>query len=64
MGERGIAGDRGPIAVMLREQREGRQKVKAIAEALSQVVKGKSSAVTSVKENLLAYIELLKVHIN
>lgn len=64
MGERGVAGDRGPIAVMLREHQEGRQKVKAIAEALPQVAKGKSSAVTLVKENLLAYIDLLKAHIN
>lgn len=64
MQERGMPGDRGPIAVMLVEHDEGRRRVRAVAEALSQAKKGDSLAIASLKENLLAYVQLLRAHID
>lgn len=63
MQEKGIPKDSGPIAVMLKEHEEGRQRVKAIAEALPQAQKGAISAIVTVKDNLSAYVELLRTHI-
>jgi hemerythrin-like domain-containing protein len=64
MQERGMPGDTGPIAVMLHEHQEGRKKVAAMAEALIPAKNNNTSAIASVKENLFAYIELLRAHID
>ncbi|MBC7263375.1 MAG: hemerythrin domain-containing protein [Chloroflexi bacterium] len=64
MRERGMPGDRGPIAVMLLEHDEGRRRVRAVAEALPQAQKGDSLAIRSLQENLSAYVQLLRAHID
>ncbi|MBF0121184.1 MAG: hemerythrin domain-containing protein [Desulfobacterales bacterium] len=53
--EKGMEHESGPIAVMLKEHAEGRAIVKAMAAALPHI---------SVKDNLLAYTQLLRAHIN
>lgn len=63
MQECGLPRESGPIAVMLAEHEEGRQRVKGIAAALTQVIAGDSSALVTLRENLLAYAELLRAHI-
>jgi len=64
MQERGMPVRGGPIAVMLQEHDEGRQRVRAVAEALPQARSGGASALASVRSNLLAYIQLLRAHID
>jgi hemerythrin-like domain-containing protein len=64
MQERGMPVDGGPIGVMLQEHDEGRGRVKAVAEALPQARSGDASALTSVRSSLLAYIQLLRAHID
>jgi len=54
----------GPIAVMLQEHDEGRRRMKAVADALPQAGSGDASALTSVRSNLLAYVQLLRAHID
>lgn len=63
MQERGMPIQGGPIAVMLAEHTEGRERVKAVAEALPRAAGGDAAAVTAVRNNLLAYVELLRAHI-
>jgi hemerythrin-like domain-containing protein len=64
MQERGMPVRGGPIAVMLQEHDEGRRRVKAVAEALPQARSGDPSALASVRSNLLAYVQLLRAHID
>lgn len=64
MQERGMPVRGGPIAVMLQEHDEGRRRVKAVAEALPQARSGDASALTSMRSNLLAYVQLLRAHID
>ncbi|MEW6215187.1 MAG: hemerythrin domain-containing protein [Nitrospirota bacterium] len=64
MQKQGISGDIGPIAIMMHEHEEGRQRVKAMAEALPQARTGDLSAIKSLKKNLLAYVKLLQAHID
>ncbi len=64
MQERGIPVDSGPIAVMLHEHDQGRSRVRATGEALALAAKGDASAIEMVVENLSAYIELLRAHID
>ncbi len=63
MQERGMSAASGPIAVMLAEHTEGRGRVKAVAEALPRATGGDAAAATLVRDNLLAYVELLRAHI-
>ena len=60
---KGILGESGPIAVMLMEHAEGRKRLKAVSDALLQAREGDASAIGIVKDNLSAYIELLRNHI-
>lgn len=64
MQERGMPVRGGPIAVMLQEHDEGRRRVKAVADALPQARSGDALALTSVRSNLLAYVQLLRAHID
>ncbi len=64
MEERGVPVSGGPIAVMLQEHDQGRRRVKAVAEALPKARSGDASAVASVRDNLSAYIRLLRGHID
>jgi len=63
MQERGMPADRGPVAAMLLEHDQGRGLLSAVAEALPEAAKGKAEAVASVRDNLRAYVALLRAHI-
>lgn len=63
MAERGLPMQSGPIAAMLAEHEEGRHRVQAIAGALSEAGAGDAQAVRAVAENLMAYVVLLRAHI-
>jgi hemerythrin-like domain-containing protein len=64
MEGRGVPVSGSPIAVMLQEHEEGRRRLKSVAEALPKAGSGDASAVASVRDNLLAYIRLLRGHID
>jgi len=63
MERRGQPADRGPVAVMLLEHAQGRERVKAIAGALPGAEQGDLAARSALLENLTAYITLLRNHI-
>jgi hemerythrin-like domain-containing protein len=64
MQDRGMSAKAGPIAVMLAEHEEGRRLIAAVAAALP-MARGKNKAsVEEVRQNLLAYIRLLRAHID
>lgn len=54
----------GPIAAVLMEHEEGRRRVATIAEALPKASGGGRAAIASVSENLPAYTDLLRAHID
>jgi hemerythrin-like domain-containing protein len=62
--ERGMSRDVGPIAVMLSEHQHGRNRLKAVAEAINKAKTGDRQALKQVRENLTAYVKLLKEHIS
>jgi hemerythrin-like domain-containing protein len=62
--QRGMRPDVGPIAVMLAEHQQGRNRLKAVAEALPRARGGDRPALRQVRENLAAYVKLLKGHIS
>ncbi len=64
MEKRGMSAESGPIAVMLYEHEQGRARVRAVAEALPQAQAGETAAVSTVVENLEAYVGLLRQHID
>ena len=59
----GVPKDRGPIGMMLIEHEEGRQHLRAMAEALDGYRKGNKAARKSLAENAKAYAALLSQHI-
>jgi hemerythrin-like domain-containing protein len=61
--QRGMRPDVGPIAVMLAEHQHGRNRLKAVAEALGKARAGDRQAIRQVRDNLAAYVKLLKEHI-
>jgi hemerythrin-like domain-containing protein len=61
--QRGMRPDVGPIAVMLAEHQHGRHRLKAVADALGKARTGDRHAIREVKDNLAAYVKLLKEHI-
>jgi hemerythrin-like domain-containing protein len=61
--QRGLPAGGGPVAVMLAEHEMGRKLIRAIAEALPKAKTGDAPAVTAVRDNLKAYVELLRSHI-
>ncbi len=61
--ERGISRDQGPIGVMLHEHDDGRAQIKAIADALPRAGGGDPEAIEEIRRNLLAYVRLLRGHI-
>jgi hemerythrin-like domain-containing protein len=60
---RGMAHDSGPIAVMLSEHAEGRQRLANIADLLPAAQANDQGAITSIAENLSGYAALLQSHI-
>jgi hemerythrin-like domain-containing protein len=61
--QRGMSREVGPIAVMLAEHQQGRNRLKAVADALPKARTGDRGAIRQVRENLAAYVKLLKEHI-
>jgi hemerythrin-like domain-containing protein len=61
--QRGMSHDVGPIAVMLAEHQHGRNRLKAVADAFPKARTGDRAALRQVRENLIAYVKLLKEHI-
>jgi hemerythrin-like domain-containing protein len=61
--QRGMSHDVGPIAVMLAEHQHGRNRLKAVADGLPKARTGDRAALRQVRENLIAYVKLLKEHI-
>jgi hemerythrin-like domain-containing protein len=64
MERRGMAAESGPLAFMLHEHEIGRERVRLISEVLPQAAKGDPQAVAAVRDNLLAYVRLLRDHID
>lgn len=62
--ERGMPGDTGPIAVMLYEHTLGRNEVAAIADALGKHTGGDAGAAGLLAEHLIAFVKLLRDHID
>jgi len=63
MVEHGFPQDQGPIAVMLFEHEQGRGFTSALAEAAARFERGDESAREEVVMNALAYVSLLRQHI-
>jgi hemerythrin-like domain-containing protein len=61
--QRGIPREGGPIGVMLREHEQGRNFVKALAEAVESYEQGDQDAKASIIENARGYTQLLAQHI-
>jgi hemerythrin-like domain-containing protein len=61
--QRGMRHNVGPIAVMLAEHQHGRNRLKAVNDALAKARAGDRPAIRQVRENLAAYVKLLKEHI-
>jgi hemerythrin-like domain-containing protein len=61
--QRGMRHDVGPIAVMLAEHQHGRNRLKAVNDALAKARAGDRPAIRQVRENLAAYVKLLKENI-
>jgi hemerythrin-like domain-containing protein len=64
MEQRGMPVQGGPIAVMLQEHDEGRRRLAAVSDALPGAEEGDPAAIASVRSNLLAYVRLLRAHID
>lgn len=62
--QRGMPREGGPLGVMLAEHEQGRSYVRAILEALPGAAAGEGDAVCRVRDNLLAYVALLREHID
>jgi len=62
--ERGIAHEGGPIACMLHEHTLGRDEIANITAALAKYKQGHTEAGNALAKSLLAYVELLREHID
>lgn len=63
MVRQGFPEDQGPIAVMLAEHEQGRAFTRAMSEAAQKLERGEQSAREEVIMNALAYVSLLRQHI-
>lgn len=64
MQDRGLPVNGGPIGAMLHEHEEGRRLVRAAAQALPNAGAGDAAAAAALASNLLAYVRLLRQHID
>ncbi len=64
MHERGMSMETGPLSVMLHEHDQGRACVRAVAEAVAGKGTPDAAAIRKAKENLAAYAQLLRAHID
>lgn len=62
--EKGFSRDTGPIAVMLKEHREGRKFVQQITDNMLLSLKGNVHAIADLADSLSRYFVLLESHIN
>jgi len=62
--DHGLAWDEGPLLVMWAEHDQGRRHVAAIKGALDAAAAGQPPALAQVKDNLLAFVELYRQHID
>ena len=63
LAQRGIPKDGGPIGCMLSEHATGRGHVAAVRAALPRAAEGDAAARETVRDEALAYVELLRQHI-
>lgn len=63
MQKRGMPVDGGPIAVMLQDHDIGRNHIGNVIRALPQARAGNSLEIEAVKENLSAFVTMLRMHI-
>jgi hemerythrin-like domain-containing protein len=61
--KRGMAHDKGPIAMMLAEHNEGRRRLANITGLLPAAIQNDGDAIIAIAENLSAYALLLESHI-
>lgn len=64
LNDRGLPRQGGPIAAMLYEHDKGRAYVAAVAAALEGAGRGESGSLEALRQNLGAYISLLRAHID
>jgi len=64
MHERGVSVEIGPLDVMLHEHEQGRVYIRAVAEAVAGKTVPDAAAIRKAKENLAAYAQLLRAHID
>ncbi len=64
MAEKGFSLHSGPVAVMLNDHQEGRSCVKGIADGITACISGDNGGKKVIKENMLAYVNLLRNHIS
>ena len=64
MHERGVPEEIGPLDVMIREHEQGRVFVRALAKAVKGKTVPDAAAIRAAKENLSAYAQLLRAHID
>jgi hemerythrin-like domain-containing protein len=62
MQQRDLPKEGGPIA-LVREHEEGRRLIRVIADAIPQAASGDKKAMTTIGENLMGYVNLLRAHI-
>lgn len=63
MNMKGMPSESGPIFVMLKDHDEGHKRLRAVADSISPAEAGDAGAVIRIRENLSAYIEMLRAHI-
>ena len=64
MHERGVSMKTGPLDMMLHEHEQGRAFVRAVAEVVAGKTVPDAAAIRKAKENLAAYAQLLRAHID
>jgi hemerythrin-like domain-containing protein len=64
MRQQGVFTDSRLLAEILQEHEQGRRRIQRIIEMLPHAKTGDAFAITVVRDNLLAYVRLLRSHIN
>ena len=64
IGGKGFSKEQGPVAVMLNEHEIGRNYTRGMAENIERYSNGDKDSLRLIRENMLAYVSLLRNHIN
>jgi hemerythrin-like domain-containing protein len=64
MAEKGFSREQGPVAVMLNEHENGRNYTRGMVVAIRNYKNGDADSLRIIKENMIAYVSLLRNHIN